>query len=52
MSEKAKKGEASTLVTATTSIHLSKPVSTDLEIKSDSVLTNPIGKGGEPGWLV
>ena len=35
-----------TLITATTSIDLSKPVSTDLTIKPDSVLTNPIGKDG------
>ena len=28
-SEKAKKGEASTLITATDSVHLPKPVSTD-----------------------
>ena len=34
-SEKAKKGEASTLITATTSVHLSKAVSTDLTIKPD-----------------
>ena len=32
--------------TATTSIHLPKPVSTDLTIKADSVLTNSIGKDG------
>ena len=31
-----------TLITATISIHLPKPVSTDLTIKPDSVLTNPI----------
>ena len=43
-SEKAKKWKASTLITATTSVHLSKPVSTDLTIKPDSVLTNPVGK--------
>ena len=35
-----------TLITATTSAHLPKPVSTDLTIKPDSVLTNPIGKDG------
>ena len=34
------------LITATTSIQLPKPVSTDLTIKPDSVLTNPIGKDG------
>ena len=34
-----------TLITSTTSVHLPKPVSTDLTIKPDSVLTNPIGKG-------
>ena len=27
-----------------TSVHFPKPVSTDLKLKSDSVLTNPIGK--------
>ena len=30
----------------TTTIHLPKPVSTDLAITPDSVLTNPIGKDG------
>ena len=35
-----------TLITATTSGHLPKPVSTDLTIKPDSVLTYPIGKDG------
>ena len=44
--EKAKKELASTLITATTSVHLHKPVSTDLTIKPDSVFTNPIGKDG------
>ena len=34
------------LITATTSVDLPKPVSTDLTIKPDSVLTNPIGKDG------
>ena len=48
--EKAKKGQASTLITATTSIHLPKPVSTDLTIKPDTVLTNPIGKDGVWSW--
>ena len=33
-------------MTATTSLHLSKPASTDLTIKPDSVLTIPIGKDG------
>ena len=32
--------------TVTTSVHLFKSASTDLTIKSDSVLTNPIGKDG------
>ena len=32
------------LITATTSIHLPKPVSTDLTIKPDSLLTNPIAR--------
>ena len=49
-SEKTKKGLASTLITATTSVHLPKPVSTDLTIKPDSVLTNPIGKDGMQSW--
>ena len=40
-SQKIKKGQASTLITAITSKHLPKLVSTDLTIKSDSVLTNP-----------
>ena len=44
--KKAKKGLELTLITATISVHLSMPVSTDLTIKSDSVLTNPIGKDG------
>ena len=38
--------------TATTSIHLPKPVSADLTIKPDSVLTNPIGKDGVQSWLM
>ena len=37
--------EASTLITATTSLHLPESFSTNLTIKLDSVLTNPIGKG-------
>ena len=43
-SEKAKKGYTSTLITATTNVHLPKPVPTDLTIKPDSVLTNPVEK--------
>ena len=39
-----------TLITATTSVHLPKPVSTDLTIKPDSVLTNPIGKDEVQSW--
>ena len=38
--------KVSALITATTSVHFPKPVSTDLTIKPDSVLTNPIGKDG------
>ena len=49
-SVKAKKGQALTLITATTSIHLPKPVSTDLTTKSDSTLTNPIEKDGVQDW--
>ena len=39
-------------MTATTSVHLPKPVSTDLTINPDSVLTNPIGKDGMQGWSI
>ena len=46
------KEKASTLITATTSIYLPKPVSTNLTINSDSVITNPIGKDGVRGWSV
>ena len=50
-SEKVKKGKALTLITANTCIHLPKMVSTDLTIKSDSVLANPLEKMGcEAGW--
>ena len=42
-SEKSKKEQASTLITATASVNLLKPVSNDLTIKSDSILTKPIG---------
>ena len=41
-----------TLITATTSVHLPKPVSTDLTIKPESVLTNPIGKDGVQSWSI
>ena len=34
----------STLIASTATVHFTKPVSTDATIKSDSVLTNPIGK--------
>ena len=47
-SKKVKKGYASTLTAATNSVHLPKPVSTDLT-KSDSVLTKPVGKDGVRG---
>ena len=39
-----------TLITATVSVRLPKPVSTDLTIKPDSVLTNQIGKDGVRSW--
>ena len=39
-----------TLITATISIHLPKPVSTDITIKPDSFLTNPLGKDGVQSW--
>ena len=42
----SQKGWASTPITSTTSIHLPKLVSTDLTLKSDSVLTNLVGKDG------
>ena len=38
--------------TNTTSVHLPKPVTTDLAIWIDSVLTNPIGKDGVQSWLM
>ena len=41
-----------TIVTATTSVHLPKPVLADLTIKPDSVLTKPIGKDGVQSWLM
>ena len=41
-----------TLITATTSVCLPKPVSTELTIKPDSVLTNPIGKDRVRSWLM
>ena len=50
--EKVKKGQASTLTTATTNVHLPKPVSFNLTIKSELVLTNPIGKDGVRGWSI
>ena len=37
-------------VCTNSSIHLPEPVSTDLTIKPDSVLTNPIGKDGVRSW--
>ena len=49
---KPKKGQVPKRITATTSIHLPKPVSTDLTIKPDSVLTNPIRKDGVQSWLM
>ena len=59
-SEKARKvstvvstvSEVSTLITAVTSVHLPKPVSTDLTIMPDSVLTNPIRKDGVRSWSI
>ena len=50
--ESPKKRISITLITATTCVHLPKPVSTDLTIKSDLVLTNPIGRDGVRGWLM
>ena len=48
--QKAKTGKASTLITATTTVHLLKSVSSDLTIKSDFVLTNPVQKDGVQIW--
>ena len=48
-SEKAKTTWASSVITATTSIQLPKPVSTDLTIKSESVLTKE-KMGCKAGW--
>ena len=50
MGKKAKKGEASILITATTNVHLPKPVSTDLTTKPDLVLTNPKGNDWVHSW--
>ena len=46
------KGQASAPITATTSVYLPKPASTDLPIRSDSVLTNAIGKDGVQARLI
>ena len=51
-SENTKKGQASAPITATTSVYLPKPASTDLPIRSDSVLTNAIGKDGVQARLI
>ena len=40
------------LITAITSVHLLKPVLTDLTIKLDQVLTSSIGNNGVLGWLM
>ena len=48
MSEKARKGQASTLITVITSVHLPKTVSTNVALYS--VLTNTIGNDEVPGW--
>ena len=42
--EKAIKGQVSTLIVATTSVHVPMLDLTDLTIKSGLVLTNPIAK--------
>ena len=49
---KPKKGEASTLITATASACPPKPFPTDLTIKPDSVLANPVRKDRVGGWLM
>ena len=48
--EKAKKGLVSILPPVIINIHLTKPVSTDLTLKPDSVLVNPIEKDGVRSW--
>ena len=48
----SQKWQVLTLITATTTIHLPKPISTDLTIKPDSALTTPIGEDEMQGWLV
>ena len=47
---KKKKRKASTLITATTNVYFSKPISTDLTKKTVLVLTNPVGKDVVRGW--
>ena len=42
--------ESQKRITAITSVHLPKPVSTDVRIKLNSVLINPIGKDGVQSW--
>ena len=37
-------------IIATTCVHLPKPVTIELTIKPDLVLTNPIGKDGVRSW--
>ena len=37
-------------MTVTTYVYVPKPVSTDLRVKSDFALTNPIGKDEVRGW--
>ena len=49
-SDKAKNRLASTIITATSSVHPHRPFSTDRTIKSDLVLTNPVWKDGVRGW--
>ena len=52
MVKKAKKGEASILITASTNVHLPKPVSTDQTTKPGLVLTNPKGQDWVHSWLM
>ena len=49
---KPKKDKHQTLITGTNSVHLPKPVSTDLTIMPDSVLTNLLGKDGVQSCLM
>ena len=46
------KALASTVIIATIGVHLPKSALTDVTMKSNSVLTNPMGKDGVQSWLL